>query len=131
MRLCAVVGLWFCFFDIMHTLLCQPRTTHGAGQGFRGVAVVLVVLLWYSCVVKQEIQGRVLQYTAVFEPAEEGGFVVSIPALPGCLSEGDTFEEARSNIEEAARLYLEVLREDKEFIPEEHGTVVAPVSVPT
>ena len=44
---------------------------------------------------------------AVFEPAEEGGFTVYVPLLPGCVSEGDTFEEAVANIIEAVELYLE------------------------
>ena len=35
------------------------------------------------------------KYTAVFEPAEEGGYVVYIPALPGCVTQGETFEEAK------------------------------------
>ncbi|MFA5129390.1 MAG: type II toxin-antitoxin system HicB family antitoxin [Patescibacteria group bacterium] len=38
---------------------------------------------------------RILSYTVIFEPAEEGGFVVSIPMLPGCMSQGETFEEAK------------------------------------
>ncbi len=35
------------------------------------------------------------EYTVVFEPAEEGGYVVTVPALPGCVTEGDTFERSR------------------------------------
>lgn len=57
---------------------------------------------------------KVLQYTAIFEPAEEGGFVVTVPRLPGCISEGDTFEEALKNIREAIDLYLEDI-EDKDL----------------
>ncbi len=47
----------------------------------------------------------------VFEPSEEGGYTVYVPALPGCLSEGDTLEEARQNIREAIELYLEPIEE--------------------
>ena len=47
-----------------------------------------------------------MKMKAVFEPAEEGGFTVYVPLLPGCISEGDTFEEAVANIEEAVELYL-------------------------
>ncbi len=43
----------------------------------------------------------------VLEPSEEGGFTVTVPALPGCISEGDTREEALTNIREAIDLYLE------------------------
>jgi len=38
--------------------------------------------------------------------AEEGGYTVEVPALPGCISEGDTYEEALKNIREAIELYL-------------------------
>jgi predicted RNase H-like HicB family nuclease len=43
----------------------------------------------------------------VYEPSDEGGFTVYVPALPGCLSEGDSLEQARQNILEAIQLYLE------------------------
>jgi len=60
-------------------------------------------------------------YTAVFEPAPEGGFTVSVPALPGCISEGDTYEEALANIRDAVEGYIAVLKEDGDPIPEETG----------
>lgn len=57
-----------------------------------------------------------MEYTAVFEQdLERGGFTVTIPALPGCISEGNTFEEAQRNIEEAAALYLEDEPERRDF----------------
>lgn len=70
-------------------------------------------------------------YTAVFEPdAKRGGFTVTIPALPGCVSEGDTFEEAVKNIQEAASLYIEVMKERKVEVPlEDKGLVIAPIQV--
>jgi len=43
----------------------------------------------------------------VFEPSEEGGYTVYVPSLPGCISEGDSKEEALKNIKEAIELYLE------------------------
>lgn len=43
----------------------------------------------------------------VFEEDPDGGFVASVPALPGCLSQGETLDEARANIREAIALYLE------------------------
>lgn len=57
---------------------------------------------------------------AVFEPSDEGGFTVYVPALPGCISEGDTLEEARANIREAVALWLE---EDESIPPPEGATV--------
>ena len=57
------------------------------------------------------------QYTAVFEPAEEGGFIVTVPALPGLVTEGDTLEEARAMVKDAIRGYLESLLKHGEAIP--------------
>ena len=51
-------------------------------------------------------------YKAIFDPQEEGGYTVTVPALPGCISEGDTYEEALANIKEAIDLYLESLQAD-------------------
>lgn len=48
-----------------------------------------------------------MKFTVVLEPAEEGGYVVYVPSLPGCISEGDTKIEALANIKEAIELYLE------------------------
>lgn len=74
---------------------------------------------------------KVLKYTVIFEPAEEGGYVVSVPTLPGCVSEGDTFEEANEMIKDAMRGYLAVLKKEKLEIPEEENdVVVTQVSIP-
>lgn len=59
-------------------------------------------------------------YTVLFEPAEEGGFVVTCPALPGLVTEGDTLEEAREMAEDAIRAYIESLRKDNLPIPSDH-----------
>lgn len=50
---------------------------------------------------------KLMKFKVVLEPAEEGGYVVYVPSLPGCISEGDTKEEALKNIKEAIELYLE------------------------
>lgn len=55
-------------------------------------------------------------------PAEEGGYTVYVPALPGCISEGDTREEALENIKEALALYLEPVEDDL-FIEAEYELV--------
>lgn len=71
---------------------------------------------------------NVFKYTAVFSPEETGGYSVTIPALPGCVSQGETFEEALGNIKEAAELYLEDMKESE--IPEEKAPiVVSPVNI--
>ena len=48
----------------------------------------------------------------ILEPSDEGGYTVTVPALRGCISEGDTREEALINIQEAIRLYLESVDDD-------------------
>ena len=57
-----------------------------------------------------------MKFKVVLEPSDEGGFTVYVPALPGCISEGDSEEEALQNIKEAIELYLE---------PTEDNTVVS------
>jgi antitoxin HicB len=61
-----------------------------------------------------------LSYTAIYEEDPEGGFVVSVPTLPGCYSQGETLEEAERNITEAIELYIETLQEEHKDAPEEH-----------
>ncbi len=61
------------------------------------------------------------RYTVVYEPAEEGGYMVTVPALPGLVTEGDTLEEARAMAEDAIRGYLESLRKHGEAILVEQG----------
>jgi len=61
------------------------------------------------------------RYTVVYEPAEEGGYVVTVPVLPGLVTEGDTLAEARAMAEDAIRGYIESLRKHGEAIPIEQG----------
>ena len=66
---------------------------------------------------KNNIIHKVYEYIAVFEPDKKlGGFTATIPALPGYISEGNTFEEAVKNIKEAASLYIDVMRQNKDSI---------------
>lgn len=53
-----------------------------------------------------------LNLKVVLEPSEDGGFTVFVPGLPGCISEGETLEEALRNIHEAIELYLEPVDDD-------------------
>jgi predicted RNase H-like HicB family nuclease len=63
---------------------------------------------------KKSLKKKIYQFTAIFEKNEDGGYTVTVPSLPGCISEGDTFDEALKNIKEAIVLYLEVMKKDKE-----------------
>ncbi len=60
---------------------------------------------------------HVYSFTALFELAEEGGYIVTCPALPGLVTEGDTLEEARAMAKQAITAYLESLRNDGLPIP--------------
>lgn len=60
-----------------------------------------------------------MRFSVVLRKAQEGGYWVSVPALPGCVSQGETKREALVNIREAIKLYVEVLREDGKPIPSE------------
>jgi predicted RNase H-like HicB family nuclease len=60
-----------------------------------------------------------MRYTVVLQRENDGGYVVSVPALPGCVSQGNTREEALKNIEEAIELYLEDVVASRESIPAE------------
>ena len=58
-----------------------------------------------------------MKLKVVFEPSDEGGYTVYVPSLPGCISEGDTKEEALTNIKEAIELYLEPIEDDLTLLP--------------
>jgi predicted RNase H-like HicB family nuclease len=72
-------------------------------------------------VAKPQVESRrkVLLY-----PGEDGYFVVEVPSLPGCISQGKTREEALANIEEAIALYVEVLQDRGEPVPDDRVEVV-------
>jgi len=56
-------------------------------------------------------------YPAVFETDEQGGYGITFPDLPGCVTAGDTMEEAYANAIEALELHLEGMIEDGEALP--------------
>jgi len=60
---------------------------------------------------------HIASYFAIFDPAEEGGFNVSFPDFPGCVTFGKNFEQARAMAHEALELWLEELAESREYIP--------------
>ncbi len=69
------------------------------------------------------------KFRVILEPNELGGYTVMVPLLPGCISEGDTREEALANIREAIELYIESLQADDEPIPTEEAVEEAVVEV--
>lgn len=65
-----------------------------------------------------------------FEAAPEGGYVASVPSLPGCHSQGETLEETEDNIGEAVEAYIDSLIAHGEPVPEETKTFQGTISVP-
>lgn len=66
-----------------------------------------------------------MQLKIILEPSEEGGYTVVVPALPGCVSEGDTKEEALKNVREAIELYLEPIEDDASFVKDREELKIA------
>jgi predicted RNase H-like HicB family nuclease len=58
-----------------------------------------------------------MRLKVVLEESDEGGYTAYVPSLPGCISEGNTREEALANIKEAIELYLEPVPDDSQFTP--------------
>lgn len=72
---------------------------------------------------------KIHNYTVVIAPDEDGGFVVTCPALPGLVTEGETLEEARGMAADAILGYLESLQIDGLPAPSDVAVVVEPISV--
>ena len=68
---------------------------------------------------------KVNKLSVLFEEEKDGGFSVSVPSLPGCFSQGDTFEKALKNIREAISLYLE----DEKCLKENTKEFLVPVEI--
>ncbi len=90
---------------------CRGRNRRALGH------TRLRVCAWRSLEIEGNHSPALLRYynlerTSVLEPSEEGGFTVVVPGLPGCISEGETRDEALENIKEAIELYLEPVEDD-------------------
>ena len=73
---------------------------------------------------------KVLKYDVIFEEQSVGGYAVTVPSLQGCISEGNTFEEAKENIVDAIKLYLEDMQVDGEEMPKgDSNFFLVPVEV--
>ena len=62
-----------------------------------------------------------MRWTVVLEQEADGGFVATVPALPGCVSQGDSRDEAIANVREAIAAYIEDCRESGEAVPTDGG----------
>ena len=82
----------------------------------------------YSVTVSAD-RGRNYEYTAFFEANEHGGYTVTVPALPGLVTEGKDLEDARDMAKDAIRCYIGGLKKAKVAIPVEKETARLKVSV--
>jgi len=74
---------------------------------------------------------KLLNYRILLRKEPEGGYTVIVPSLPGCITYGDTIEEAISMAKEATKLYIESLKKHGEEIPTEEGTLEYTLRVET
>jgi antitoxin HicB len=74
---------------------------------------------------------RILNYRILLQREPEGGYRVMVPILPGCVTYGDTIEEAKKMAKEAIGLYLESLIEDGEEIPTEEDVLETMITIET
>lgn len=72
---------------------------------------------WYDEPMKKVASMIIHSYPAIFRPAKEGGYDVSFPDFPGCVTFGKSFENAQKNAKEALQLWLEELSEHGQEIP--------------
>jgi len=70
-----------------------------------------------------------MEYTVIAHDAEEGGFWVEVPSLPGCFSQGETVEQALENVKEAIELHIQGLKEEGQKVPGDEGLVIRRVEV--
>jgi predicted RNase H-like HicB family nuclease len=71
-----------------------------------------------------------MRYTVVLEQEADGGYVVSVPVLPGCVSQGDSRAEALSNVREAIALYIEDCLDAGDSVPIESGREFVEMDAP-
>ena len=70
-----------------------------------------------------------MKYTVIIEKGRESGFVAHVPALKGCVSQGETREEVLANVKEAIEVYIEALLEDVLPVPTEVGSEAVEIEV--
>lgn len=68
-------------------------------------------------------QEQIFSYFAIYDPAPEGGYNVSFPDFPGCVTFGRTFEEARQMAAEVLELWIEEMKDNKKSIPSKFPTL--------
>lgn len=75
------------------------------------------------------IKKRLLKYTVIYTSEPEGGFTVTVPSLPGCVTYGKDLKEASEMAKEAIKLYLESLKVHKEVIPTDSKSFISSIDL--
>lgn len=75
------------------------------------------------------IQKKFLKYTVIYTEEPEGGFTVTVPSLPGCVTYGKNLKQAEKMAKEAVELYLESLNSHKETIPYENKSFIGSIDL--
>lgn len=75
------------------------------------------------------IAKKLLKYTVIYTSEPEGGFTVTVPSLPGCVTYGKDLKEAEKMAKEAIKLYLESLKAHKEVIPSENRSFISSIDL--
>jgi antitoxin HicB len=71
-----------------------------------------------------------LLYNLFFQPEPEGGFTVTVPALPGCVSYGKSLEEAKAMAADAIQGYITSLKKHNEPIPSDESSFISSIEIP-
>ncbi len=71
-----------------------------------------------------------LNFTVVYEEAEEGGYIARVPALPGCMTQGETLKQAESMVRDAIKAYCASLKIHGEPVPQEGPEIIGTISIP-
>lgn len=74
-------------------------------------------------------KSRLLKYTVIYTSEPEGGFTVTVPSLPGCVTYGKDLKEAKKMAEDAILLYLESLKGHRESIPSDRDSFISSVDL--
>lgn len=74
-------------------------------------------------------KAAILNFLVLFREEPEGGFTVMVPSLPGCITYGETIDEAKKMAEDAIRLYIEDMEASGEEIPTDEGMFSLSMSV--
>ncbi len=75
------------------------------------------------------IQSKLLKYTVIYTSEPEGGFTVTVPSLPGCVTYGKDLKEAEKMAKDAIKLYLESLKAHKESMPNDGKSFIGSIDL--